>query len=126
MSAARAEQPLKHWSPPDPDRTLSLAGLLLEPVEENAILRRAIAALAAPGGFGFTRAFLFVADAERSVLAGRHAVGPLDAGEARRLAAAAPVLDDLLGTLRALDDDTLESAAPSATAHVRGLSLPLV
>lgn len=126
MSAARAEQPLSHWSSPDPDRTLALAGLLLEPVEENAILRRAVTALAAPGGFGFTRAFLFVADAERSVLAGRHAVGPLDAGEARRLAAAARSGGDLVGTLRALDDDTLESAAPSATAHVRGLSLPLV
>ncbi|MEO6463847.1 MAG: GAF domain-containing protein, partial [Candidatus Eisenbacteria bacterium] len=130
MSAARAEQhPLAGWTAPDPERALALAGLLLEPVEENAILRRTVAALAAPGGFGFTRAFLFFADAERAMLAGRHAVGPADLGEARRLAVASGAAgdeDDLLATLRALDDDALESAAPTATSRLRGLTLPLV
>ena len=130
MSAARAEHPLHAWAAPDPERALELVSLLLEPVEENAILRRTVGALAAPGGFGFTRAFLFFADAERGVLAGRHAVGPSDLAEATRLAqatsGAGDDVADLLSTLRALDDDALESAAPTATARLRGLTLPLV
>src|SRR5262245_33044875 len=113
MSAARNAHPLARWSAPDPERSLALASLLFEPVEEHAILRRAVTALAAHGGFGFTRAFLFVADAERAVLAGRHAVGPADPGEARRLAQAvhgdAGAVDDLLDALRGLDDGALES-----------------
>lgn len=126
MSAARARQhPLALWPAPDPERALALAGLLLEPVEENAILRRTVAALAAPGGFGFTRAFLFCADAERAMLAGRLAVGPSDLAEARRLTTAAVDESDLLDTLRGLDDDALESAAPILTARLRGCSLPL-
>ena len=130
MPSSRAEQPLRTWAAPDSERALELAALLLEPVEENAILRRTVAALAAPGGFGFTRAFLFFADAERGVLAGRHAVGPSDLAEATRLAqatsGAGDDVADLLSTLRALDDDALESAAPTATARLRGLTLPLV
>ena len=128
MSAPRAEHPLAPWAAPDPARTLALATFLLEPVEENAILRRTVAALAAPGGFGFTRAFLFFADAERGLLAGRHAVGPSDLAEATRLAAVSTPVDgdDLVATLRAIDDDALESAAPAATARLRGLTLPLV
>src|SRR5262245_62210127 len=116
MCRAHNAHPLARWSAPEAERVLALASLLFEPVEETAILRRAVTALAAHGGFGFTRAFLFVADAERAVLAGRHAVGPADATEARRLALALEggPDGDLLAMLRALDDDMLESAAPAA------------
>src|SRR5262245_14887112 len=132
MCRAHNAHPLARWSAPEAERVLALASLLLEPVEENAILRRTVTALAAHGGFGFTRAFLFVADAERALLAGRFAVGPGDASEARRLDQAvgpngdAATIEDLVATLRGLDDDALESSAPAATAQVRGLSLPLV
>lgn len=126
MSGPRADSnPLSHWSAPDAPRSLALASLLLEPVEERAILRRAVGALAAPGGFGFTRSFLFVHEASRGELVGRHAVGPADANEARRVASLDLPEADLLAALRDLDDDALESAAPQATARVRALSLAL-
>jgi len=125
MSAARAEStPLSRWSAPGAPRSFALTSLLLEAGEERAILRRTVAALAAPGGFGFTRAFLFAYDAAQDSFVGRHAVGPVDATEARRVAHLAPDEESLLALLRGLDDDALESAAPAATARLRTLSLP--
>ncbi len=126
MPGSRAPMnPLSRWAAPDAQRTLALSALLLEPVEERAILRRTVAALAAPGGLGFTRSFLFVYDAAQGTFVGRHAVGPADANEARRVAHLRLDEAALLAALRDLDDDALEAAAPESTTRVRTLALPL-
>jgi signal transduction histidine kinase len=125
MSAAepRPSSP-KRRSSPSATRVLELAANLLAAEDEAQVLRRLVPLTALPGGLGFGRAFLLLADAERAVLAGRSAVGPCDEREASRM----PRAQDPDGLAEALDDltdDDLESAAPDLTARVRGLALPL-
>jgi GAF domain-containing protein len=113
----------KHERNRDPEHALALARLLFEAPDEGAVLRRLTAALAVPGGAGFCRAYLLVADAEKGVLAGRAALGAVDREEAERAIPLSP--EELFEELRRLSADDLESQAPELTARVRSVAVPL-
>jgi signal transduction histidine kinase len=109
---------------PSGSRALDLAATLIQAGEESRVLRRLAPLAALAGGLGLGRAFLLLADAERSLLVGRAAVGPADALEAERFPQSADP-DGLDEALDALTDDDLLGAAPELTARARGLALPL-
>ncbi|MGH7725725.1 MAG: ATP-binding protein [Candidatus Eiseniibacteriota bacterium] len=119
-------RPTSIGEPNDPsaERVLALTSLLFDAVDTAQVLRRLVALLAVPGGAGLQRAFLLVVDAERHVLAGRHAFGPADAGEAARMGGFGST-EGMRAGIAAVGEDELESAAPLLTAQVRALSFPL-